>query len=118
MSREERRSYASEHQARKNGDRQYILLDLFSPLRLGGPEYDALDLVIYPSTCLEGMRVGVAGKVVQVRLEEPESLHASALANRHQALAVPSYQKRPIDRFLAQVYYEFLQCHGLIVDAD
>jgi hypothetical protein len=29
-----------------------------------------------------------------------------------------AHQKRPVDRFLAQVYYKFLQCHGLIVDAD
>ena len=29
-----------------------------------------------------------------------------------------AHQKRAVDRLLAQVYYEFLQSHGLIVDAD
>lgn len=29
-----------------------------------------------------------------------------------------AHQKRAVDRLLAQVYYEFLQCHGFIVDAN
>jgi hypothetical protein len=28
------------------------------------------------------------------------------------------YQQGPVDRLLAQVYYEFLQGHGLVVDRD
>jgi hypothetical protein len=37
-------------------------------------------------------------------------------SERHSVLE--AHQQRPVDGLLAQVYYEFLQCHGLIVDAD
>jgi hypothetical protein len=54
---------------------------------------------------------------MEVRLEEPESL-GGVLVTAFSSAILRTHQKRAIHRFFAQVYYEFLQCHGLIVDAD
>jgi hypothetical protein len=97
---EKGRGYARKDQTREYGDGEYVLLDLLSALRLGGSEDDALDPVVYSATCLEGDGVGGACEIVEICLEQPKC------------------QKRAVDRLLAQVYYEFLQSHGLIVDAD
>lgn len=74
MSRKKRRGYTGQYQARKHSHRQDVLLDLFSPLGLRGSKHDALDLVVYASALLKRVRVRVAGKVVEVGLEEPEGL--------------------------------------------
>jgi hypothetical protein len=117
MFREERRGDAGQHQTRKDGDGHNVLPDLLPPLRLRRAKDDALHLVVYPSTCLERARAGVAGQVVQVRLEEPKGL-ADMLAAGHQMTACTAHQQRPIDRLLAQIYNELLQGHRLVIDAD
>lgn len=121
MCRKEGRCYAGEHQAREDSDGEDILLDLLPPLRLCGTKDDALDAVVYPPASLEGNGVRGAREVVEIGLEEPEGLKGLGLAGihasgRHSVLG--AHQKRAVDRLLAQVYYEFLQCHGLIVDAN
>ena len=109
--------HTGNHQARQDGNGENVLLDLLAALRLGGPENDALDLVVYPATCLERVRIVVCGEVVEVGLEEPEGLR-EALAPSLSRAACGAHQKRAVDGLFAQVYYEFLQGHGLIVDAN
>ena len=56
---------------------------------------------------------------MQVGLEQPEGLEgglAGAAANKTRY--PEAHQKRAVDRLLAQVYYELLQGHGLVVDGD
>jgi hypothetical protein len=109
--------HAGEYQARQDGNGETVLLDLLAALWLGGPEDDALDLVVYAATCLERVRVGVRGKVMEVGLEEPEGLREALAAWRRRGRC-RAHQKRAIDGLLAQVDYEFLQGHGLVVDAN
>lgn len=65
-------------------------------------------------------RLRVPGEVVEVCLEEPESLvkvSALALAIMRGIRELSDQQSR-VHRFLAQVEYELLQRHGLVVHAD
>lgn len=59
MFRKERCSYTRQHQAGKDGNGKDILLDFLAPLRFSGTEDDALDFVIYPPACFEGVRIGI-----------------------------------------------------------
>lgn len=96
----EGRGDGGEHQAGQHRDGQDVLLDLLAALGFGGTEDDALDLVVYAAACLEGVRVGVSGEVVEVGLEQPEG------------------EQGAVDGLFAQIYYEFLQGHRLVVDAN
>lgn len=75
MSGEKRGCYAGEHQAGKHGYGEDILLDLLPPLWLGRTKDDALDFIVDPATSLERMRIRVGREIMEVCLEEPESLH-------------------------------------------
>lgn len=121
MGGQEGRGDAGQDQAREHRDGQDVLLDLLSPLRLGRAKDDALHAVVDAAARLEGDGTRGAGEVAQVRLEQPEGLRA---VSRHVGLAEDTvareraHQKGAVDRLLAQVDDEFLQGHGVIVDAD
>lgn len=74
MGREKGSGNAGKDDAGQDGDGQDILLDLLFPRGLWGAEDDALDLVVYAPTCLEGIGGGCGGEVAEIGLEEPESL--------------------------------------------
>lgn len=115
---QEGRGNAGEHQTGQHGDGQDVLLDLLAALGLGGAKDDALDLVVYAAACLESVQVGGAGEVVEVRLEEPECLGALAWGRVCGVVRRRAHQQSAVDRLLAQVYYELLQGHRLVVDAN
>lgn len=100
MTREPGGSHAGEDQARQDSHWQGVLLDLLAALRLGGPEDDALDLVVNTAACLERVRVGVRGEVVKVGLEEPEGLQDALAPSACRGLR-DAHQKRAIDGLLA-----------------
>jgi hypothetical protein len=58
------------------------------------------------------------GEVVEVGLKEPERLRSGVRKACMQRRELYTHQKSAIDRLFAQIYYEFLQCHGIIVDGD
>jgi hypothetical protein len=121
MGGKKRRCYTRQHQARQDGDGQYVLPNLLSPLWLGGPEHDALHAVVDSSACLEGNRVRGAREVVEIGLEQPEGLRHELVctwAGQQETQCPDTHQQRAVDRLLAQVYYELLQGHGLVVDAN
>lgn len=47
-----------------------------------------------------------------------QKVYTHGLATTILTPACRAHQQRPVHRLLAQVYYEFLQRHGLIVHAD
>lgn len=110
MSRKEWRRNTGEYDARKNGDGQGVVLDLFPASGFVCAKDDALHLVVKPAACFEGFGLGVAGEVVEIGLEQPESL-----ASQYRELAGErtrqAYEQSSIDGFLAQVYDEFLEGH-------
>jgi hypothetical protein len=57
---------------------------------------------------------------VEIGLEEPEGLRdrlaPTWASQRHGVLG--AHQQRSVDGFFAEVYYELLEGHGLIVDAN
>ena len=61
-------------QARKDGDREDIVLDLLSFQGLGSTKYYALELVVYSSTGPKSVGGRGTGEVSKVGLEQPEGL--------------------------------------------
>lgn len=95
----ERRGNTGEDQTGKHGYRQDVLLDLLAALGLGGPEDDALDLVVHAAACFERVRIGDGGEIVEVGLEEPECLWG--LAGEQHSEVLQAHQERAVDRLFA-----------------
>lgn len=60
---------AGEDEAREDGDRENILLDLVMASRIGESEDNVLDFVVNSAARLKGVRLGVRRQIVEVCLE-------------------------------------------------
>lgn len=72
---QQRQANTREHQTRQHRHWQYILLDPLSSQRLSASKDYSLHFVVYPTAGLKGVGRRRAGKVVEVRLEQPECLN-------------------------------------------
>lgn len=106
--------HAGKDEARKNGDRKYVLLDLVMSGGICESEDDVLHLVIHSAACLERAGLGIQRQVVEVRLEQPEGLEhqGTCVSQIHPTTTCNgSYQQSCSGGLFAKIQEKLLQCH-------